>query len=96
MIDQYSTQSRTRNSLRNGSVGPLFPAFITALKDRGHTVSSIRRMIRTADRLGRWIQDHGVRLHEANQNHTTYILPNKAVGQTSAGAMGICRSRHAI
>jgi integrase/recombinase XerD len=74
MIDRYFTQHKTRNHLQNGPIGPLFPAFITALEDRGHGASSIRRMIRTADRLGRWFQDHQVRLQEANQDHVDLYL----------------------
>ena len=74
MIDRYFTQSKTRNRLQNGPIGPLFPAFITELENRGHSMCSIRRMIRTADRLGRWIQDHGVLLYEANQDHIDLYL----------------------
>jgi hypothetical protein len=72
--DRYFTQSKIRNRFQNGPIGPLFPAFITALEDRGYAVSSIVRMVRTADRLGRWLQDHGVGLQEANQDHVELYL----------------------
>jgi integrase/recombinase XerD len=74
MIDLYFKQSKTRSRLQNGPVGPFFPAFIRTLEDRSHAVSSIRRMILTADRLGRWVQDHGIRLPEANQDHINQYL----------------------
>ena len=74
MIDRYFTQHKTRNRLQNGPIGPFFPAFITALEDRGHAAPSIRRMIRTADRLGRWFPDHEVSLQEANQDHVDLYL----------------------
>ena len=74
MIDRYFTQSKIPNRFQNGPIGPLFPAFITALEDRGYAVSSIVRMVRTADRLGRWLQDHGVGLQEANQDHVELYL----------------------
>jgi site-specific recombinase XerD len=77
MINRYFTEAKTRNRLENGPIGPLFPAFIRALEERGYAVSSVRRMIRTADRLGRWIQAHGIDLPAANQRHIDLYIAHQ-------------------
>jgi site-specific recombinase XerD len=68
MIDRYFTLTKIRTRLRSGPLGPFFPAFITSLEERGYASPSIRRMVRTADQLGRWIQKQGVTLQEANRD----------------------------
>jgi hypothetical protein len=74
MIDRYFSRPETRTHLQNGPIGSALPAFIAALEERGHAVSSIRRMVGTADRLGRWIQDRGVQLQKASQGHIDLYL----------------------
>ena len=52
----------------------LFPTFISELEERRYSPDSIQRMIRTADRLGHWLQDHGIDLSQANQTHVDQFV----------------------
>jgi integrase/recombinase XerD len=55
--------------LRSGPVGPYLPRFVSALEESRFSRGTIRRLIRGAERLCRWLDGQGVGLAEANQNH---------------------------
>ncbi len=69
LIVHYFSQSKVRSPLQSGPIGSFFPTSITALEDRAYVVDSIRRTIRTANRLGMWLQGQGVLLQDADQAH---------------------------
>ena len=60
MIERYITQTKSRARFEAGPMAYLFPTFICELEARRYSPDSIQRMIRTADRLGHWLQDHGI------------------------------------
>jgi site-specific recombinase XerD len=75
MIERYFPQTSVLIRLRSGPIGPYLPRFVSALEQRRLSQNTICRYIRGADRLGRWLNDQGVSLIEANQNHIKrYVL----------------------
>jgi hypothetical protein len=75
MIERYFSQTKVHIRLQSGPVGPYLPGFVSALEESRFSRDSIRRLIRGADRLCRWLDGQGVELVEANQNHIKqYVL----------------------
>ena len=74
MIERYITQTKSRARFEAGPMAYLFPTFICELEERRYSPDSIQRMIRTADRLGHWLQDHGIDLSQANQTHVDQFV----------------------
>jgi len=75
MIERYFSQANLLIRLRTGPVGPYLPRFVSALEQRCFSRDSIRRFIRGADSLCRWLDTQGVALVEANQNDIErYVL----------------------
>jgi site-specific recombinase XerD len=75
MIERYFSQAKVLIRLRSGPVGPYLPRFVSALEDSRFSRDSIRRLIRGADRLCRWLEGQGVGSLEVNQNHIEqYVL----------------------
>jgi hypothetical protein len=70
---------------------------VSALEQRRFSQDTIRRYIRGADRLCRWLNDQGVALIEANQNHIKrYVLQHARLpdirytqGRLSQGALSV-------
>ena len=69
MIERYFSQAKVVFRLRSGSVGPYLPRFVSALEQRRFSRDTIRRYIRGADSLCRWLDGQGVAVVEANQGH---------------------------
>ena len=69
MIERYFSQAKVLIRLRSGSVGPYLPRFVSALEQRRFSRDTIRRYIRGADSLCRWLDGQGVAVVEANQGH---------------------------
>jgi hypothetical protein len=69
MIERYFSQAKVLIRLRSGSVGPYLPRFVSALEQRRFSRDIIRRYIRGADSLCRWLDGQGVAVVEANQGH---------------------------
>jgi site-specific recombinase XerD len=69
MIERYFSQAKALIRLRSGSVGPYLPRFVSALEQRRFSRDTIRRYIRGADSLCRWLDGQGVAVVEANQGH---------------------------
>jgi len=68
MIERYFSQAKLLIRLQTGPSGPYLPRFVSALEQRCFSRDSIRRFIRGADSLCRWLEAQGVTLVEANQN----------------------------
>ena len=99
MIESYFPQATVLNRLRSGPIGPYLPRFVRTLEQRRFSPDTIRRYLRGADRLGRWLQGQGIALAEANQNDLqTYVrqytrLPHKGYtqGRLSQVALSVPR-----
>jgi hypothetical protein len=75
MIERYFSQAKLLIRLRTGPIGPYLPRFVSALEQKCFSRDSIRRFIRGADGLCRWLDAQGVTLVEANQNDIEqYVL----------------------
>lgn len=75
MIERYFSRAKVLVRLQSGPVGPYLPRFVGALEDSRFSRGTIRRLIRGADRLCRWLDGQGVGLVEANENHIEqYVL----------------------
>src|SRR6266446_10935978 len=69
MIERYFSQAKVLIRLRSGSVGPYLPRFVSTLEQMRFSGDTIRRYIRGADSLCRWLDGQGVAVVEANQSH---------------------------
>lgn len=69
MIQRYFTQAKVVCRLRSGPIGPYLPNFVSALEQGRYSHDTIRRHVRGADALGRWLESQNVALVEANQGH---------------------------
>jgi site-specific recombinase XerD len=75
MIERYFSQGKVILRLRSGPIGPYLPHFVSALEQRRFSRPTIRRLLRGADRLGRWLDGQGVALLEAHHHHLEqYVL----------------------
>jgi site-specific recombinase XerD len=75
MIERYFSQAKVLIRLRSGSVGPYLPRFVSALEQRRLSRDTIRRYIRGADSLCRWLDGQGVAVVAANKSHIErYVL----------------------
>ena len=61
MIERYFSQAKVLIRLRSGPVGPYLPRFVSALEQRRFSPDTIRRYIRGADSLCRWLDGQGGR-----------------------------------
>src|SRR5690349_13197286 len=68
MIESYFPQANILNRLQSGPIGPYWSRFVRTLEQRRLSPDTIRRYIRGADRLGRWLQGQAIALVEAHQN----------------------------
>lgn len=99
MIESYFPQETVLKRLRSGPIGPYLPRFVRTLEQRRFSPDTIRRYLRGADRLGRWLQGQGIALAEANQNDLqTYVrqyarLPHTGYtqGRLSQAALSVPR-----
>jgi len=69
MIDHYFQRADVLIRLQSGPVGPYLPGFLSALEQRRFSHDTIRRYVRGADTLCRWLDGQGIALVEANQKH---------------------------
>jgi len=74
MIERYIAQPKTRARFEAGPMAAWLPPLIAELEERRYSSESIQRMIRTADRLGRWLADQGVDPFQANQTHVAQFV----------------------
>ena len=69
MMELYFTQARVLSRLQAGPIGPYLPQFVSALEQRCYSPDTIRRYLRGADALGRWLESQKVALIEASPSH---------------------------
>ena len=98
MIERYFSQAKVLIRLRSGSVGkkyPCSPRFVEdAVEQRRFSRDTIRRYIRGADSLCRWLDGQGVAVVEANQSHVErYVRHHTRLPDIHYAAQGrLCKA----
>jgi site-specific recombinase XerD len=94
MIERYFSQAKVLIRLRSGSVGPYLPRFVSALEQKRFSRDTIRRYIRGADSLCRWLDKQGVAVVEANQGHVErYVRQHTRLPDIHYAAQGrLCKA----
>ena len=93
MLQLYFANLEVREDLLAGPIGPYLPSLAVKLSELGYSCGQGRRLLRTADALGRWLQQQGVSLTEATADHVRAYttsqqrtpaghFPNTATGLT--------------
>jgi hypothetical protein len=77
-METYFAQASVVDRLRSGPIGPYLPGFVTALEQRCYSRDTIRRCLRGADALSRWLEGQNVALVEANQRHVEAYVSQHA------------------
>jgi Phage integrase, N-terminal SAM-like domain len=78
MMEAYFAQASVLDRLRFGPTGPYLPGFMTALEQRCYSRDTIRRCVRGADALGRWLDCQNVALVEAKRGHVEAYVSQHA------------------
>jgi len=68
MIENLFPLERTRERLEAGPMGPYLERFTDRLAQMGYAESYIRSLVRLANSLGEWLEDHGTCLGEAGKS----------------------------
>jgi site-specific recombinase XerD len=97
MIERYFMQAKVICRLRSGPIGPYLPELVSALEQRRYSKDTIRRHLRCADALGRWLEGQNVALIEANQSHIGQYLSRQARIPTVGYLQGrLCKAATSI
>jgi len=78
MIESYFMQAKVVCRLRSGPIGPYLPELVSALEQRRYSKDTIRRHLRGADALGRWLEGQSITLVEANESQIGQYLSRQA------------------
>ena len=93
MIERYFSQAKVLIRLRSSPVGPYLPLFVSALEQRRFSPDTIRRYIRGADSLCRWLDGQGVAVVEANQSHIErYLLQHARLPDMRYAQGRLCKA----
>ena len=97
MIERYFSQAKVLIRLRSGPVGPYLPRFVSALEQRRFSRDTIRRYIRGADSLCRWLDGQGVAVVEANPSHIDrYVLQHGRLADVHYGQGRLCKAAMSV
>lgn len=97
MIERYFSQTKVLIRLRSGPVGPYLPRFVSALEQRRFSPDTIRRYIRGADSLCRWLDGQGVAVVEANQSHIErYLLQHARLPDIRYAQGRLCKAAMSV
>ena len=97
MIERYFSQAKVLIRLRSGPVGPYLPRFVSALEQRRFSRDTIRRYIRGADSLCRWLDGQGVAVVEANQSHIErYLLQHARLPDIRYAQGRLCKAAMSV
>lgn len=78
MIEKLFPLQRVHQRLVDGPMGPYLERFAVRLAEMGYAESYIRCLVRLANSLGEWLEDHGKRLDEAGKaDLESYIAAQK-------------------
>jgi site-specific recombinase XerD len=83
MLQLFFSNDEICEDLLSGPMGPYLPSLAVKLSELGYSRGQARRLLRTADALGRWLQQQGVGLTEATATHVRAYAKSKP--RTPAG-----------
>jgi integrase/recombinase XerD len=92
VLQLYFTNLEVREDLLAGPIGPYLPSLAVKLSELGYSRGQARRLIVTADALGRWLKQQGVSLTEATAEHVrAYVAaqPRTPAGKLRNTASGL-------
>jgi len=92
VLQLYFTDLEVREDLLAGPMGPYLPSLAVKPSGLGYSRGQARRLIATADALGRWLKQQGVSLTEATADHfRAYVAgqPRTAAGKLRNAASGL-------
>jgi integrase/recombinase XerD len=69
MLQLFFAKEEVRQYLLEGPMGPYLPSLAVKLSELGYSRSQGRRLLLTADALGRWLQQQGVSPTDATVDH---------------------------
>jgi hypothetical protein len=85
VLQLYFANLEVREELVAGPMGPYLPALSVKLSELGYLRCQARRLIVTADALGRWLKQQGVTPTEATADHVRSYAASQQ--RTSAGKL---------
>lgn len=69
MLQLFFARQEVCQDLLEGPMGPYLPSLAVKLSELGYSRGQGQRLLRTADALGRWLQQPGVTPTEATADH---------------------------
>lgn len=83
MIEALFKQASTLARLQSGPLAQQLPILAEALREEQYPPETIRRYVRVAEKLGRWLCKHGLSISEADE--TTLIRYRSSTGRRKDG-----------
>ena len=78
MIDRLFPKQRSRQRFLDGPFGPYLEPFVTRLANLGYADGYICNLVRLANSLGEWLEDHGLTPADAGKAEIdAYIASQK-------------------
>ena len=95
MIESLFKQRSTLDRLQSGPLAQYLPFIADALHQEQYPPETIRRYVRVADGLGRWLSKHGLSLAETNETilarYRARTGRRKKGGQLRAAGRGLAK-----
>ena len=85
MIEFLFKQASTLARLQSGPLAEQLPVLAEALHDEQYPPETVRRYVRVADKFGRWLSKHGLRITEADE--ATLIRYRTGTGRRKNGQL---------
>lgn len=105
MIEEFFKQRSTVARLQSGPMAQQLPSIAEALHQERYPPETIRRYLRVADGLGRWLSDHGLSLAETDETILAryrgdtgrrHTGPLRAAGRGLAKLLALLRAQNAV
>lgn len=105
MIEFLFTQESTLARLQSGPLAQHLPFIAEALHQEKYPPETVRRYVRVADRFGRWLHKHGLRLTETDETTLARYRAStgrrqngqlRAAGRGLSKVLTLLRAQHAV
>ena len=105
MIEEFFKQRSTVARLQSGPMAQQLPSIAEALHQEQYPPETIRRYVRVADGLGRWLSEHGLSLAETDETILARYRGDtgrrdkgqlRAAGRGLAKLLALLRVQHAV
>ena len=105
MIEEFFKQRSTVARLQSGPMAQQLPSIAEALHQERYPPETIRRYLRVADGLGRWLSEHGLSLAETDETILAryrgdtgrrHTGPLRAAGRGLAKLLALLRAQNAV